>query len=383
MKKLLFLLLILVNTAALGKVHRNIFTPNQDMWMPPEISFNQYFNILAGDSVAIAAGSYGACNIYRAERITFFNEGGQVTFKYFSLYNGTKDISILGNGTPGVEYGIVFSSTTNFGGLFETTGFLNFKNVKVSGSTLGIQVGHHPSKTYAAPSLNLRVENCQIENVGMEGLYIGHDALGGPFITGTILNNIINNTGNDGIQVRNGKFTITGNSLDNIGLNGIDIHSHGILFGGNSNGGFCSGNTATRVRGFGLFVNGYGEFKIENNSFQSGNSAIFTNNYAKDADLQNVGYQRFYVSGNNLNATNSKAIEVLNDPVKAPITLSFSNNVYTGDKVIQSGVTVLTDVVIQPPPPPPTKTLLWTAYKVINGKKTYYQVYSDFTWKWK
>ena len=30
-----------------------------------------------------------------------------------------------------------------------------------------------------------------------------------------------------------------------------------------------------------------------------------------------------------------------------------------------------------------TKSILWTAYKIVNGKRKYYNVYSDNTWAWK
>lgn len=375
MKKLLLFLLLCNLSAFSQTVHRNIFTPGADMWMPPDVSFNTYYGIKPGDTVKIKAGTYGISNIYKAEGIVFQNEGGQVTFKYFSLYNSTKDIQILGNGHPGTQYGIKFSSTTNFGSLCETTGQLTIKNVHVSGSTLGIQVGHHPSKVYAAPALNLTIENCLIENVGMEGLYIGHDVIGGPYITAKIWNNIIRNTGRDGGQFRNGTFNVDGNWLENLGLNGEEYHAHGLLLGPGVNGSITN-NTVINAKGYGAFFNNRGRVIIKGNKFQSSLAAIFIKNYEQDYPYQTERFMVFDISGNSLTAANGKAIEVLFDPAKDPITVNFSTNTYTGSLAYQTGVIFNKEEI-------KLKTILWTAYKVIDGKRKYYNVFSDFTWAWK
>jgi hypothetical protein len=347
-------------------IHRNIFKPGEDLWNPPDQDFNDAHGINPGDVVAIQTGEYGIVNLHNARGITFINEGGPARFKYFSMYEKTKDMAIVGN----VADDIVFSSPANFGSKCETTGNLTMKNIKVEGSTLGIQVVHDPNKTYLSNTVNLLVENVSVDGVGMEGMYFGHDVLGGPFITGEVKNCSVKNCGRDGIQVRNGRYNVNGNIVDNVGLNGESYHAHGILFGGNSSGGTLVNNKVSRASGLGVFINGYGEFVIDGNDISSSLAAIFSNNYASDADLQKQNFQRLLIRNNKLFGGDGRTLQIQRDVLKAPVEVEFYSNTHSGRLDIEAGV-VLKEL-----------RLLWKSVKTWEGVKRYCGHYSDNTWKW-
>jgi hypothetical protein len=357
-------------------IRRDIFTHSGDYYFP--MDFNEYFQLMPGDIVIVPAGKYGSLEIFKANGITFINEGGQAEFKFISFYQGTQNMAVLGNGSPGTQFGFKCYSPNHFGGLFETVNRLVLQNIHVEGTTMGFQVLTKPGASYPGNEQILNIENCLIEKVKDEGLYLGADALGGPWIVGNIRNNVLRNCGRDGIQVRNGFFNVENNVIEGTGGNGEEWHSHGILFGGNSNGGICKNNKVSGVGGIGLFINGMGDFQIQGNSFQSQGSAVFINNYADKEDLQRVGFQRVTIKGNKLVEGNGKSLEVLRDPAKAPQQVDFYYNEYSGHLEVQPGVVFNHAAQIPDPVEPVPVKLLWTAIK--NKRK--YNVYSDNTWKW-
>lgn len=357
-------------------IHRNIIKPGQDFWNPPEQDMNDAYGINYGDTVIVPDMPENFVNIHNVRGVKFENENGAARCKYFSLYNKTKDIEISGNGTPGVQHGIVLSSPDHFGTLCETTGNVKWSGVKVEGSAMGLQFSHAPNKTYAAPSVNLTVENCWIDRVKQEAFYCGHDSLGGPYITGNIRNNKITATGRDGIQCRNGTYNVDNNDLDGIGLNGEPYHAHQILFGPGVNGSITN-NRAKNGKGYGAFINNRGRVLIKGNSFQSDLASIFIKNYEQDYPYQSERFMIFDIEGNTLTPGNGKALEVLFDPAKDPITINWGVNTYTGELYYQPGVTF--NQITTPPP----ATVVRTGYFTVNNKRKYYLMYSDFTWRWK
>lgn len=362
----------------MATIHRNIFKPGQDFWNPPEQDFNDYYGVNPGDTVIYHDSPESIVNIHNCRGVKFENENGPARLKYFSLYNKTKDIEISGNGTPGVQHGLVLSSPDHFGTLCETTGNVKWSGVKVEGSAMGLQFSHEPVKPFAADYVNLTVENCWINNVRQEALYCGHNTLGGPYITGTIRNNKLTNCGRDGGQFRNGTYNVDNNWIENVGTNGEPDHSHGLLFGPGKGGSFTN-NTVKGAKGYGIFVNNRDRVLIKGNNIQSALASIFIKNYEQDYPYQDSRFMIFDIEGNNLTPGNSKALEVLFDPAKDPITINWGVNTYIGGLVYPDGV--IFNEVTTPPPPP--ATLIRTGYFTINNKRKYYLMYSDFTWRWK
>jgi hypothetical protein len=138
------------------------------------------------------------------------------------------------------------------------------------------------------------------------------------------------------------KFTtvsVPTNDIDSVGLGGNDSHAQGILFGGNTKNGIAIGNTLRHVAGYGIFVNGFGDFVFENNSIQSNSSGIFTKNHEPEQDLQKVGYQRFILRKNKIVAKNGKPVESYFRQGSIPSTVILdSSNEIEGKPYIEKGV---------------------------------------------
>ena len=293
-----------------GKKVYDIIKPSSgDFWYNTN-NFNSQFGLQPGDTVVLRSGRYGHIDITHINGITFINEG-QVEINSFNLGNGATNIRVLGNGTPGIQYGIRIKGTNGyFATDWTATGDLEIGNVEVAGNNMGFKVTSVPGTAYPLSYQNLWIHDCLVQNTTQEAMYLGRDELGGPFITAKVERNIVRNAGRDGIQVRNGTFEIIDNVVDNVGVGNSYGHTHGILFGGNTKNGVCERNIVTNVNyGFALFINGYGTFSVQCNTFSSSGSAIFTKNFEKQEDLQGVGYQRFEVHNNTIGSATGRSVE--------------------------------------------------------------------------
>lgn len=363
---------------------RDIFKPNQPFAMGAEQDFNKVYGLNPGDQVELADGME-YLYIGRLNGITFVApqtvEIGSITFPGTCI--SPKLIGSLINNFPTIR----LTKKDRFGVGWEAVGDMEIANVHSIGQQQGIQVLTKPENTYPLSYQNIYIHHCLIEDTAFEAMYLGHYIAGSPaWISGRVENNVIKRAGNDGIQCRNGYFAVTGNHLEEIGLGGNDSHSQGILFGGNTKNGVARGNTLKGVRGYGIFANGFGDFIFESNNIQSASSGVFTKNHEPQEDIQKVGYQRFAVVGNTIEAGNGKSIESYYQNTGIPSTVIYQDNITAQKPYIEPGVTFVQVVPADPivtPPTTPVKKLLWTAYKVIDGKKKYYNVYSDYTWQWK
>lgn len=323
--------------AVAGKKVYNVIKPGGDLWYYTN-NFNKEFNVNPGDTVVLKAGTYGHIDITHIDGVTFINEG-QVIVDSWNFNNGATNVKLLGNGTPGIKYGIKINGKNNFATRWFATGNLEIAHIEIDGSKMGFQVKTLPYETYPLNWINLSIHDCLIQNTGQEGVYAGADELGGPYMIGKIYNVIVKNTGRDGIQVRNGTFEVYDNVVDGIGTSNDPGHTHGILFGGNTNNGICRNNKVSNVKyGFALFINGYGTFTIECNDFKSSGSSIFTKNFNKSEDLQKVGRQEYIVRNNSMTSDNNQSMETYMENNGIPVKVTYTGNKTSGKAAVQKDI---------------------------------------------
>jgi cell fate (sporulation/competence/biofilm development) regulator YmcA (YheA/YmcA/DUF963 family) len=361
--------LFFVFTASARKVY-NVFKPGQEFhcWT---CDFMKEHNLNRGDTVVISQGTYGHTVISNCFGITFQNEGQVVFNGGFNFEMPSSDNKLIGNGTPGIKYGILIKNTEYFAGRWYAWGNMEIAFVAVKKAQMGFQVKTEPDWDYKKQPTRISIHDLLIEDVEQEMLYIGSDNLGGSYITGDIRRVTGRRSGRDGIQVRNGNFVIEDNDLKDVGLNNEAGHQHGILIGGNSNGGTIRKNKVENAVGYGIFVNGFGNIFIEcNEIINSGNSAVFTKNYEKYEDLQKTGYQKFYIRNNTLHSRNPRTIEMYydgNNGLRGEAVISnnrVNNTVYSEMKKVEktnNGKTVNTECIQK-------QTALVTSKKIIKKK---------------
>jgi hypothetical protein len=336
-----------------------IFIPNtsQVLYYGPSTNFRTTHSIPGTDlvEVEVPAGTYDYFEAHIIENVRFVVTGGQAILNSFSCKVGSKDIYINGTSESGVTYGLKTIGSGSFAGLFQTVGNLWISGWNADGNAMGIQVSHNPTETYALDYCRLIIENCRMENTGSEGegFYIGHDSLSTEvLIDMRIRYNQVEDTGRDGIQMRNASTIVChNNSIINVGLGAITAHMHGILVGANTNGAYIYDNTGSFIAGNGIFANGFGELVFENNTLVTTGASdlygIYTKNYESDtADLQSVGFQKFYFIDNDINPTNNTyALVMARDALKCPVSVYKSGNdfhsksefIETGNGIVISG----------------------------------------------
>lgn len=364
-------------------IRTDIFRKGQPFAMGADQDFNKEFGLAPGDAVQLADGME-YIDIGRLNGITFFSETpveiGSITF-----HGACFSPRLIGK-----DNSIKLVKADRFGCMWEAVGTMEIAGVHAAGCLQGFQVLSKPENAakYIANVQNIYIHDCLVEDSAYEALYLGHYIAGSPcWINGKVERVVVRRAGNDGIQCRNGYFEVLNNTLEDIGLGGNDSHAQGILFGGNTKNGIARGNKLARVAGYGIFANGFGDFLFEDNQIQSASSCVFTKNHEPEQDLQKVGYQKFTVKNNTLLPGNGKPVEAYYKTGSVPSTVIYQGNSATGTPYIEQGVTFVTVIPSEPVPvpqvPAPAKKLLWTAYKVMDGKRKYYNVYSDHTWQWK
>lgn len=334
--------------------HTGIFTPNvnQTLYYGSSTDFNAVHGVAPGDEVEIPAGTYDYFEAFIISGVKFVVTGGQAVFKSFSCKVGSQNIEIDGISESGVAYGIKTSHAGSFGALMQTVGTLTIKGWESDGNAMGIQVSHNPVETYPLNYLRLIIEDCKMINTGNEGegFYIGHDTLSLEVLMDIrIRHNYVENTGRDGIQMRNCSYIICeNNEIHDTGRGGDATHSHGILIGGNTQRSLVRNNTGDGITGNAIFINGSGDVVCENNTLECIGVdplyGIYVNNYASTtADLQNVDYLKVYMINNDINPVNSAYWFVTNvDIAKDPVSVYLSGNTMHGKiNFLESGTVTL------------------------------------------
>lgn len=139
---------------------------------------------------------------------------------------------------------------------------------------------------------DVSIHHNYIHDTGGEGLYIGHGFYKGKVdakcpglgmryshaIKGVrIYENLIENTGFDGIQIKNADedVEVYNNIIRNYGTKGNPIHNEGLFIGEGTTGEFC-GNIIDNGTGNGCQIQGLGNLNIHDNVFhRSGENGIY------------------------------------------------------------------------------------------------------------
>lgn len=331
------------------------------------ITDNDLTAAVPGDTITLT-GTYGDIVLKTARGLTFINKTSQAVINSFTLNPGTRDINLLGNGVPGIKYGIKISTAARFTLFWQATGDCEIAWLDLSGKC-GLFMKHCASESavygaFPQNFLNADVHDIDVHDTELEGIYAGCDELDLKVLINARIHNVTTrNTGNDGIQCRNGKFIIENNTVINPGARPAFAYDiEGILIGGNTTHSTIRNNTVTGCNGNAIFNDGYGEQIIECNTLESKLSAIYANNNHPTEDLQRVGYFHLVIKNNTL-ISPQRPIEVNYSSAGVRFTVD-----YTGNKTITNsaayvdpgitfnqsgnGAAVIVNCGVAPPPVP-------------------------------
>lgn len=256
---------------------------------------NNSENVQPGDTVCMMAGVYKKWTAFfelhgtKEQPIVIINCGGQVdiqaTTTGFDFFE-SNDIVITGTGDPENFYGIKITGGTFGMRLSNWTNNYQIDHIRIDGcSEHGLSLKNDPvcsdERTWRSSGLvndYVIVHDNYLTNIGLEGFYIGDShyhttvtcAGGGdnagttveeaPIIKAEIYNNIVDGTGNDGIQVGSvtGEALIYNNIVRNFGdTDATGQHRSGFQINPGTKAVMYS-NTAIDGKGTAYFISGDG-----------------------------------------------------------------------------------------------------------------------------
>lgn len=291
-----------------------------------------------GDTLLIPAGTYSVIEIDSfggdpSRDIVIRNYGGLVNVTgSIRLQKDVHHVKILGNGATGITYGF---KCKNFA--FNRVNHFLMSNIEcgpnlpdaTSKGGVGIYGKQDPyegqpwTQYPSYVSRKITITNCYVHDVDGEGMYIGHTYPDGDpdhskiypirLDSVTISNNIVVNTGWDGIQLsnaRNGNL-IFNNSVTSFGLLDIDGQRAGIISGGNTNSQVFN-NTVSNGKGNGIQFFGYGKMECYGN--------VITNvgNTAKNVNGEESIYGMAYLNKNPDEVNPKQALNIHDNQVNQP-----------------------------------------------------------------
>ena len=334
--------------------------------------------------------------------VTIKNCGGQAYINSIHLggsgygwrFYNSSFIKIKGDGDPQHQYGIKVSTTEGFYISMERRSTnIEIANVEIAGlhtvtptsdhnAFAGIGIKTKPtcdglSNQDTWTMYDISVHDNYIHDVGGEGLYIGHGFYEGrpdtdcPLVNGEapilkshsikglrVFNNLVENTGYDGIQVKNADedARIHHNVIRNYGLKENGNHDEGLFIGDGSEAYIYNNwvdNGPGVKKGHGIKLNGFGNSRVYNNvvvnygadAFPSGqvvytgkrNSSIYLNNNP----YYNNNYEgTFKIYNNTFVGAQHYAIEAYTSQA-----IELKNNIFTGyDRQSSISSTAVTDL---------------------------------------
>jgi len=254
-------------------------------------------DIQPGDTVCLKAGNWDYIQLKNfhgtaAKPIVFINSGGEViinTNHFVGIKIGNSShIVFTGNGDPQAPYGFRILKVSNGAGMgiddYSTD--IEIAHVEISNTLLGgVYAKTDPTCSNLGATRdkfvmrNFSFHDNYVHDVAEEGLYIGNSHYTGLYLSGCdttvyphalkgvfIYNNIVENTGWDGIQVSSADSNclIHDNHVNFDSQAGRTYQMSGILIGGGS---VCKtyNNTITNGKGDGIDVFGMGNFNVFNN----------------------------------------------------------------------------------------------------------------------
>jgi len=247
-----------------------------------------------------------------SQPITIINDGGAVVINtdhfYGIKFDNCKHVIFSGNGFEGEQYGIQIQRVAQGAGMSVDNKSTNIEIEYVEISYTAIAGIYAKTEPYQGDCNNLvtrdnftmydiKIHNCYLHDIADEGFYIGSSKYTGQIvyqcdeivvlphvIEGVeIYDNIIENTGWDGIQVSSSPVdcSIHDNIIRNDSYKGEYGQMSGILIGGGSKCD-CYNNSIYDGKGDGIDVFGMGFMKIFNNlivrpgrGFEPGNPTAF------------------------------------------------------------------------------------------------------------
>lgn len=241
-----------------------------------------------GDTVNIPAGNYGLIDLGNIKGdatrpIIIRNKGGLVTLTQIRLSNKMEYFKIMGNGHPGITYGIKIQNASNIAVAAAMVSDMELAYIEVAGAGVGIMVKKNPdagdpSTHYPNYTIkNIRIHHNYLHDIETEGMYIGStmpqgDASGIPIRLQNveIYNNTLERIGWDGIQMSTtvGTNSIHDNVIRNFGTVNHSSQQTGIAIGGAATGSIYN-NTIVNGTGWGINAMGYGQIRITNNYIES------------------------------------------------------------------------------------------------------------------
>lgn len=251
-----------------------------------------------GDTIYLAAGNRDKLLIRNFKGtadspVIFMNKGGAVNINTSSYYgiaiNNCRYIKVSGQGSNGNFYGIQITKVAAGCGIGIGAMSSDFEidHLLITHcSTEGIYAKTDPDCSFIATrnkftQFNTNIHDNYIADIGNEGMYIGSSYYAGvtincngkdtlvmpPVLNGvTINNNIVKNTGWDGIQVSSAPLHchIYNNTVSNDSQAETLNQMSGILMGGGSKCN-CNNNLVTDGKGDGIENHGLGGNNIFNN----------------------------------------------------------------------------------------------------------------------
>lgn len=257
--------------------------------------------------------------------IVITNKGGQVNINdtlrvlALNLRNG-RYVKISGKGDDRYQYGLKLGSKSVGISLSRLSSYIEIENVEIDHQGFfGIVAkqdykGNPPNPI---PIFNtLIIHDCFIKNV-TEGMYIGETKTPGmEFKHVNIYNNIITETGREGVQISNGveDINVYNNLFLNNGTDGTYAHGNNLQLGDNTVAEVYD-NIFNGAYQFGVIVLGKGDINIHNNYFEN-NQGIFIDNRTITDALASIN-----IADNHFYSTTSKHV-VTNYNQENPVAIS-------------------------------------------------------------
>jgi len=292
--------------------------------------------------------------------ITFINSGGAITIETNHYYGikiaNCSFIRLTGSGDNEISYGIQVLRVDNGAGISvtELSTDVEIDYVEIANTDIaGVYAKSEPDCLFNSTRdkftmYNFWLHDCYLHDIADEGLYIGSSKYTGQTINcngkdttvfphviigARIYNNIVENTGWDGIQVSSAQSNcqVFGNTIKNDSYKGYQYQMSGILIGGGSSCD-CFNNQIFDGKGDGIDILGLGNMKVYNNlivnagrTFKPDDPLAFKHGIYVGQTVTNPN-ATFDFFNNTIVSPKSNGIKYSNDEA---IRASFINNLIT------------------------------------------------------
>ena len=292
--------------------------------------------------------------------ITFINSGGAITIETNHYYGikiaNCSFIRLTGSGDNEISYGIQVLRVDNGAGISvtELSTDVEIDYVEIANTDIaGVYAKSEPDCLFNSTRdkftmYNFWLHDCYLHDIADEGLYIGSSKYTGQTINcngkdttvfphviigARIYNNIVENTGWDGIQVSSAQSNcqVFGNTIKNDSYKGYQYQMSGILIGGGSSCD-CYNNQIFDGKGDGIDILGLGNMKVYNNlivnagrTFKPDDPLAFKHGIYVGQTVTNPN-ATFDFFNNTIVSPKSNGIKYSNDEA---IRASFINNLIT------------------------------------------------------